>query len=86
MSFAIKLTSKPLVMLVQLRGLRSDSTCVLEAVPPVILFISFTHWFTHQNGDIFLVIIDFHVNSTSSTSFKGYNVMFTNLIKIHAVR
>ena len=37
----------------------------------------FIHWFTLQNGNIILVIIDFHVDSTSSASFKGYNVMFT---------
>ena len=59
-----------------------NSASVLEAKPgklgikrsePGILFISLSIGFSLQTGDYDL-IIDFHVNSTSSTSFKMCNV------------
>ena len=68
-------------MLVELRSLPSDSTCVLEAEPGKLDIErrepGFTHWFTLQNGDLYDVIIDFRVYSTLSTSFKKCKVMLT---------
>ena len=69
-------------MLVESRGLPSDSTCFLEAESgkldikrqePGFLFINLHVGLLFKQG-----IIDFHVDSMSLTpSFKKYNVMMT---------
>ena len=76
-------------MLVELRVLLGDSTCVLEVKPgkldikrcePSIMFI-LTNWFTLQNGD-YDVIIDFRVISKRHSKMQRH----IDLIKIRVVR
>ena len=73
-------------MIVESRGLASDSTCILKAEPGKldikrpklgILFYLFTSWFTLQTSD-YDVIIDLCINSMSlTTSFIKCNVKLT---------
>ena len=44
------------------------------------IFYQFPHRFTLQTGD-FNIIINFQVNSTSSTSFKKCNVLACSIIQ-----
>ena len=88
------LPGKALRMLLESRGLPSDSTCILEAEPGKLdikktrtwySINQFTHWFTRQTSD-YDIIIDFCVYSASlATSFQKVQCHH-DLIKAHAVR
>ena len=86
MSLISGLPGKASRMLVELRGLPSDSTCILEGMPAKldikrtwysIYQLHVTSWFTVKTSD-YDVIIDFCIDSVSlATSFKKCNVIIT---------
>ena len=77
-------------MLIESRGLSSDSTCVLKAEPGKLdikrrkPFYQFIGWFALQNGD-YDVLVDFRVDLTSWTNAIQKVQRHDDLIKTHAV-